>query len=72
MTTPQQWDDACRYCRIMITYSGEYFKEQWRFEVFNQHDETVAHGNAESASDAGVLAKYRLCDYLDETVGVVR
>jgi hypothetical protein len=56
----------------MITYSGEYFKEQWRFEVFNQHDETVAHGNAESASDAAVLAKYKLCDYLDEAVGVVR
>ena len=72
MTTPQQWDDACQSCRIMITYSGEYFKEQWRFEVFNQRDGYIAHGNAESASDAAVLAKYRLCDYLDETVGVVR
>jgi hypothetical protein len=72
MTTAQQWDEACRYCRIMITYSGEYFKEQWRFEVFNQHDELIAYGNGEMADDAATTAKYRLCEYLDQTVGVVR
>jgi hypothetical protein len=72
MTTPKEWDNVCRRCRVLITYAGTYFKEEWRWEIYNEHDELIATDICDVIGEAAIAAKYKLTDHVDATAGVVR
>ena len=67
----KRWAQLASRCRMEITFTGEYFKERWLWTAIGP-DGDLRSDYADTASEAAVLAKYAISDYVDAVVGGVR
>ena len=72
MTNEQRYVAAMQECRMVICLTScDYYKEQWCWTAYCPTGD-LRSGVTDSASEAAVLAKYAIADYVDALVGVPR